>query len=74
MSEPDPNQKNAGADAKRFAVDASVRTDCREAFAESVPGHDGQPGAGRPREVGGRGGLDPTRYGDWEYKGRCIDF
>jgi hypothetical protein len=28
----------------------------------------------RPREIGGRGGLDPTRYGDWERAGRCIDF
>ena len=28
----------------------------------------------RPREIGGRGGLDPTRYGDWEKSGRCIDF
>jgi hypothetical protein len=28
----------------------------------------------RPKEVGGRGGLDPTRYGDWEKAGRCIDF
>ena len=27
-----------------------------------------------PREVGGREGLDPTRYGDWEKNGRCIDF
>jgi hypothetical protein len=27
-----------------------------------------------PEEVGGRGGLDPTRYGDWEKDGRCIDF
>jgi hypothetical protein len=27
-----------------------------------------------PRELGGRGGLDPTRYGDWEKNGRCIDF
>ena len=27
-----------------------------------------------PEEVGGRGGLDPTRYGDWEKNGRCIDF
>ena len=26
------------------------------------------------REIGGRGGLDPTRYGDWEKAGRCIDF
>lgn len=25
-------------------------------------------------EVGGRTGLDPTRYGDWEKNGRCIDF
>ena len=27
-----------------------------------------------PREIGGREGLDPTRYGDWEKNGRCIDF
>jgi len=27
-----------------------------------------------PAEVGGRDGLDPTRYGDWEMNGRCIDF
>ncbi|MEC8621644.1 MAG: DUF1674 domain-containing protein [Pseudomonadota bacterium] len=26
------------------------------------------------REIGGRNGLDPTRYGDWEKNGRCIDF
>jgi hypothetical protein len=30
--------------------------------------------ASRPREVGGRDGPDPTRYGDWEKGGRCIDF
>jgi hypothetical protein len=28
----------------------------------------------RPREIGGRKGPDPTRYGDWEKNGRCIDF
>ena len=28
----------------------------------------------QPREVGGRDGLDPTRYGDWEINGRCVDF
>lgn len=30
-----------------------------------------------PKEHGGRPkdkGLEPTRYGDWELKGRCIDF
>jgi len=25
-------------------------------------------------EHGGPKGLEPTRYGDWERKGRCIDF
>lgn len=27
-----------------------------------------------PTELGGRGGLDPARFGDWEIKGRAIDF
>ena len=27
-----------------------------------------------PREIGGPKGPEPTRYGDWERKGRCIDF
>ena len=26
------------------------------------------------REIGGRKGPDPTRYGDWEVNGRCVDF
>ena len=28
----------------------------------------------RPAEKGGRGGLDPNRYGDWEIKGITADF
>jgi hypothetical protein len=27
-----------------------------------------------PRELGGRQGPEPTRFGDWELRGRCIDF
>jgi len=30
--------------------------------------------AKRPAEKGGRGGLDPARYGDWEIKGITSDF
>jgi hypothetical protein len=26
------------------------------------------------KEINGRNGLEPTRYGDWEKNGRCIDF
>lgn len=31
-------------------------------------------GEGRRVEIGGRKWPDPTRYGDWEKNGRCIDF
>ena len=27
-----------------------------------------------PKEIGGVDGPEPTRYGDWEHKGRCTDF
>ena len=27
-----------------------------------------------PEEIGGPAGPEPTRFGDWERKGRCIDF
>ncbi len=55
-----------------------------DAKTDSKPGepktwHPKKPGAAnpadeRPKEYGGRDGLDPTRYGDWEKNGRCIDF
>jgi hypothetical protein len=27
-----------------------------------------------PKELGGRDGVEPVRYGDWEKKGLAIDF
>jgi len=27
-----------------------------------------------PTEIGGCDGPEPTRFGDWEKRGRCIDF
>ena len=27
-----------------------------------------------PREIGGRDGPEPVRYGDWEKKGIAVDF
>ncbi|WP_140910299.1 DUF1674 domain-containing protein [Cognatiluteimonas lumbrici] len=42
-----------------------------EAGAEAgTPATDAVPA----QEIGGREGPDPTRYGDWEKNGRCIDF
>jgi hypothetical protein len=27
-----------------------------------------------PEEIGGKKRLEPTRYGDWELNGKCVDF
>ena len=40
--------------------------------AAPAPGSAPQPES--QKEIGGRGGADPTRYGDWEVNGRCVDF
>ncbi len=35
----------------------------------------GEKNQGNPqKEINGREGPDPTRFGDWEKNGRCIDF
>lgn len=51
------------------------------ASPESAPAatDDGQSPSGKTvdvtaKELGGPPGPEPTRYGDWEKKGRCIDF
>jgi hypothetical protein len=36
--------------------------------------NDDKPNQPVPVEVGGRKGPDPTRYGDYESNGRCVDF
>lgn len=47
-----------------------------ESVSERSEDESGKPEgqAGKEREIGGRKGPDPTRYGDWEKAGRCIDF
>jgi len=37
-------------------------------------GGDEMRSAERQPEIGGRDGPEPTRFGDWEKNGRCIDF
>jgi hypothetical protein len=45
------------------------------AFDESIPVPEGErEEKERPKEYGGRKGPEPTRFGDWEKNGRCIDF
>jgi len=49
--------------AKRALKEAEER---RKQYAEEQ--------AKRAREIGGRDGPDPARYGDWEVKGIASDF
>lgn len=58
---PDRPKKPLPAAALRALKEAEER---RRAEAEKV----------LPAEIGGRGGVDPARFGDWEIKGRAIDF
>ncbi|HTW29195.1 MAG TPA: DUF1674 domain-containing protein [Acetobacteraceae bacterium] len=44
-----------------------------ESAAPATPSAGSVP-APAPKEIGGPSGPDPTRYGDWERNGRCIDF
>ncbi len=46
----------------------------RRALAEAEARRREASGRELPTELGGRDGLEPTRYGDWESKGIAIDF
>jgi len=67
-SETQDRAPNAGpardlpAAALRAMAEAKARRDAANAQAVA------------PREIGGRGGEDPVRYGDWEVKGLASDF
>lgn len=46
----------------------------RRALAEAEARRKGQQDKELPKEVKGRKGPEPTRYGDWESKGIVSDF
>jgi hypothetical protein len=58
-----PAAKVLSPAAQRALEEAAVR---REAYRRQE--------AALPKERGGRGGLEPGRYGDWEVKGLASDF
>ena len=59
---PDSPEKELPPAAIRALAEAEER---RRIAAENPP---------LPRELGGRDGPEPVRYGDWEKKGLAIDF
>ena len=46
----------------------------RRALAEAEERRRNEQPTDMPTEIGGRGGADPARFGDWEINGRAIDF
>lgn len=61
-AEPAP-QRALPAAAQRALAEAEARRKARDAIQQPTE-----------KELGGRGGADPARYGDWEIDGRAIDF
>ncbi|WP_323777908.1 DUF1674 domain-containing protein [Leisingera sp.] len=57
-----PETKDLPPAARRALAEAEERRKAAE--AQSPP----------PKELGGREGPDPARYGDWEKKGIAVDF
>lgn len=65
----------ASDDDKRRKSLAELSPEARRALAEAAARRRLAEEHARPAdEFGGRGGLDPARYGDWEVKGIASDF
>lgn len=58
---PDDTKPDLPPEAKRALAEAEARRKAAEDKA-------------LPKELGGRDGPEPVRYGDWEKKGLAIDF
>ena len=56
-------KKDLPAAAQRALAEAEARRTEAEAALAAMP-----------KELGGRKGPEPVRYGDWEKKGLAIDF
>ena len=58
----DPTPDDMPPAAKRALAEAAARRKAAEAAAPL------------PKELGGRDGPEPVRYGDWEKQGLAVDF
>jgi hypothetical protein len=62
------DQKDEKAE-RRNAAAARAKAEAEARRAEMIKKADDA-----PKEIDGRGGLDPVRYEDWEIKGLTSDF
>jgi len=69
------NASEAGAEPIASAPESSqAPSQATSEAAASAASHQPSRPSRKPIELGGPAGPEPTRFGDWERKGRCIDF
>ena len=75
---PDPSVVLAEALVNAGRMLGMTQTDlppaAQRALAEAEERRRAAKDADLPKELGGRDGPEPVRYGDWELKGVAIDF
>ena len=67
-----PGKETAGEEPASRALTPAARRALEEAETRRARALERE--AAAPKEIGGRGGQDPARYGDWEVKGMASDF
>ncbi|MGV3550480.1 DUF1674 domain-containing protein [Rhizobium sp.] len=70
----DTDQTHVSTPESKTAPPKVLSPAARRALAEAEARRGAEKAAELPAEVGGRGGADPARFGDWEINGRAIDF
>ncbi len=64
--------------SEQARADRASRENCVDSQHGEAPDSANEPEAiatgERRAEIGGPSGPEPTRFGDWERNGRCIDF
>ncbi|HUG60593.1 MAG TPA: DUF1674 domain-containing protein [Methylomirabilota bacterium] len=71
---PDPVVESAAPNALEVPAKRVLTPEAERALAEAESRRAAAAAEEPPREIDGRGGLEPVRYGDWEIKGLTADF
>ena len=71
----DPMSKPGSDPAPKTATERhDLPPEAQRALAEAEARRKAASAKDMPRELGGRDGPEPVRYGDWEKKGIAVDF
>jgi hypothetical protein len=72
-TKPGADDRKGDGPAEKRPLPPEAERALAEAAARRRAAHDGEQAA-KPKEIAGRDGPEPTRYGDWEINGIASDF